>query len=191
MACISNFQLWLQGNPGSYSKTRDLPIAEHIVKFNHACEKIIEKSSSLLRQKFDICEYNDLCKALMCKILCFNRRRVGETQRFKIEDYQKKQGVEKDTEEYNLLSDKEKELGEQYVRFETRGKCGRPVPVLLTKIQVKHIDEYVLKLRSEANIPPENPFLFASTDGSLNCCKSMRSIAYECGAKYPERLTGT
>lgn len=120
-----------------------------------------------------------------------SERRVGETQRFLIVDYGKKRGLQKDSDEYQYLSHKEKESGNEYVRFEAKGKCIRGVPVLLTTKEAEYIDKFILKMRKYTNIVDDNPYVFAIGETSLDGCYCMRSIRYACDAKYPELLTRT
>lgn len=160
--------------------------------FNERCDDLITESVSALKKEYTNSKYFSLQDAMMAKICSFNRRRVGETQRFLLDDYQKKTVVERDSDFYNSLTIKEKSNSEELLHFFIRGKRGKkPVPIMLSLEDAKIIDTVIIPHRGEANIYNSNIYLFAKRKDSLNCCDSIRTIAYACGAKYPAHITGT
>lgn len=120
---------------------------------------------------------------MLSKIISFNRRRVGETQRFLYLDYLTKSAIEKDSDSYQNLIEEQKEDSDSLLHFIIKGKTGKKgVPIMIYKEDAKIIDEVILPHRDEANIESSNIYLFARRGQILNDCDSMREIAYACGA---------
>ena len=75
---------------------------------------------------------------------------------------------------------------------EVIGKQGKKVPIILTEDMVTTI-EILIKTRTEAGIPAENPYLFASTsqNGHLKTGDALKKAAEEAGVAHPELITST
>ena len=96
--------------------------------------KDIEKVHNLLDEKMMSSEYSVLSRATLCSITMFNRKRGGEVQRLKIEDFDRgvQIGSTSDPVLLDGLSDAEKKMVGFFHRIEIRGKFNRSVPILLT-----------------------------------------------------------
>ena len=125
--------------------------------------KDVESVLCQLEKHSESNEYEELAKSTLCAITIFNRKRGGEVQRMKCEDFRKGHTLTSPEEEVlENLTATEKKLVDILERVEIRGKFNRPVPILLTPAMVKCIQR-LLKLREEKNI--DSPYLFASPTG--------------------------
>lgn len=97
---------------------------------------------------------------------------------------------------YKSLSVEDRKIAEKYVRFCIRGKLGRTVPVLLSNDMFDCIT-LLLKYRTKANVPKNNPFIFGLPGFDKNryrylrACILMRKFARECNASESTTLRGT
>ena len=123
----------------------------------------MEKVHHLLEEKVGAKDYATLAKATLCSISLFNRKRGGEVQRMKVEDFHRglKYGVLTNPEMLQGLTETEKKLINHFCRIEIRGKFNRNVPVLMTA-QITHSIQRIVQLRIELQPPIESPYLFAS-----------------------------
>lgn len=125
--------------------------------------KDVETVLTLLEVHSKSNDYEDLAKSTLCALTIFNRKRGGEVQRMKCEDFQKGHTVSRPEEEIlENLTATEKKLVGILERVEIRGKFNRPVPILLTPSMVTCIQR-LLKLREEKNI--NSRYLFATPTG--------------------------
>lgn len=127
----------------------------------------------------------------MLQILIFNRKRVGETEKLLVSDFNKKHNIQKDSEIFSNLNATEKIVSERYMRMEVRGKLNRPVSLLISKRQIKLI-ELILSYRKQAEVSMCNEYVFGRGKSMhYDAAKSLREAAWECGAGQPQLLTGT
>lgn len=161
-----------------------------IISFNKHLSNEIDQAIAKIDAGFDKKAYETLLKATMVQIMAFNKKRVGEIQRFLISDYSKKQSIQKDSELYQSLSLQEKAVSARYSRFETMRTKGRGVPVLLGSKQVKIIDDYIIKFRENTHVTSNNPYIFAKYESTYDCCKCVREFAHA-SCSNPELISGT
>ena len=126
----------------------------------------IEKGHHLLQEKVGAKDYATLGKATLCSISLFNRKRGGEVQRIKIEDFHRglKCAVLTNPEMLQGLTETEKKLINHFSRIEIREKFNRKGPELLTAQMTPSIQR-ILQLRIELQPPIESPYLFAFRSG--------------------------
>ncbi|XP_067214133.1 uncharacterized protein, partial [Linepithema humile] len=97
---------------------------------------------------------------------------------------------------FKSLSNNNKKIAKKYVRFVTRGKKNRDVPVLLNSDLTQCI-LLLIENRRYAKIHPRNPYLFALPGRNvhrfkfLRACQLLREFSHECDAKIPTSLRGT
>ncbi|KAK9872773.1 hypothetical protein WA026_019555 [Henosepilachna vigintioctopunctata] len=149
----------------------------------------------LTHEPFNFGIWTQLSECTLTSVQMFNRRRAGEIERITIEDFKSYEAINEnvDSDIFNSLSEENKTLAKQYVRFEIRGKLGRPVPVLLHLSLVSCI-ELILNKRGEANVSTENPYVFGLPGGKekyLKACTLLRKFSNLCGAQQPATLRGT
>eukprot|EP00102_Acyrthosiphon_pisum_P026310 XP_016663520.1 PREDICTED: uncharacterized protein LOC107884922 [Acyrthosiphon pisum] len=134
-----------------------------------------------------------VCQALLTKIILLNRRRSGEVQRIKLQDYLNRSKTKMQEEIHRSLTDVEAKLSEYFVRFVIRGKRGRGVPVLLTSDMKESLD-LLIQIRNECNILESNEHIFAipfTVVGVYRGSDCLRKAAIECKASSPDLLTST
>ncbi|XP_074035965.1 uncharacterized protein isoform X2 [Leptinotarsa decemlineata] len=174
-----------------------LPSTSDIKLLNNYVEESRYKYFKELQVNFKFHIWKELASFTLISIQIFNRRRAGEVERITIEDFENFQSID-DKENYDVLDLNEESCAKnskKYVRFLIRGKKARGVPVLLSKQMLRSV-QLILKYRSEAGVPEENPFVFGIPGNSttftyLSACDLMRRFASECKSSRPELLRGT
>ncbi|XP_070178264.1 uncharacterized protein [Littorina saxatilis] len=122
--------------------------------------KDVEKVNGVINEDMQSTEYSVLAKATLASLTIFNRKRGGELQRMKVQDFQVLQSSSIEEEMLKTLTTTEQKLVKILQRVEIKGKFTRPVPILLTPSMV-HAVERLLKMRAEKDIT--SPYLFASS----------------------------
>lgn len=177
-------------------KTVILPSKNDIKKLNDYLASERKKNYIILKNDFDLKAWEELGKLTLVSIQVYNRRRAGEIERLKISDFETYQSLDKnsDYEIYNSLSENGRKAANKYVRFLIRGKKGRTVAVLLHE-ELKKCVELILKFRTHANVPEDNPYVFGvpSCDifKHLEACVLLRHFSERCNADIPKSLRGT
>lgn len=90
--------------------------------YNHLREIIKSSGDKLKYIEFDKLEWKTLASALLSFLTIFNRRRVGEIERFEIKDFNAKHSIYKHANYYETLSTAEKALFQNYKRISLEGK---------------------------------------------------------------------
>ncbi|VEN47397.1 unnamed protein product [Callosobruchus maculatus] len=160
-------------NVNKFNKPTLIPMAEDIKKFEAYLNSILQNAKELLvEDPSNKKAFRDLVDGVFCRVLLFNRRRVGELQRMTLSAYLKNKltntsGFEK------VLTPTEKILYKSLKRVVIRGKRGRGVPVLFEKSIVEYI-ELLIKHRHNFNLD-DNIYLFANpgTNNSITGYKVM------------------
>lgn len=154
------------------------------------------KAYAKLENKFSFEHWMSLAQYTLISIQIFNRRRAGETERILVEDFVTYRTIEQsaDTDTYEILSPQERAAAQKYVRFVIRGKLGRTVAILLDRTTLRYV-QTILKYRSEANVPVDNPYLFGVPGTTswkhLRACDLLRQFSEACNAEQPTTLRGT
>ncbi|XP_059426103.1 uncharacterized protein LOC132160437 [Carassius carassius] len=125
-------------------------------------------------------------------MILFNWRREGEVASMPLSVF-----LSRDTSDPNEdvdwgLSEVEKKLCRHFTRVITRGKRGRPVPVLLTPKMLCFL-ELLVKQREACGVLKDNAYMFARPEAMTHFRGSdcLRGFAKACGAKCPKALTST
>ena len=121
--------------------------------------KDVEKVNGLINEDMQSTEYSVLAKATLARLTIFNRKRGGELQRMKVQDFKVLQSSSIEDEMLEDLTTTEQKLVNILQRVEIKGKFTRPVPILLTPSMVDAV-ERLLKMRVEKDIT--SPYLFVS-----------------------------
>lgn len=150
-----------------------------------------------LSKSFDYKTWLRLSHLTLASIILFNRKRVGDAEDIIVEEFNRRELMNENTNEllFASLSEESKETAKQYCRMRVRGKKGYKVQVLLKANMEKQI-ALILSHRVNAGILPDNEFVFAlpSSTGEIkviDACTVMYKFARACGAKNPSSLTGT
>ncbi|KAF5272968.1 hypothetical protein FQR65_LT17269 [Abscondita terminalis] len=140
---------------------------------------------------FSIDLWKSLCKFTLLSLMVFNRRRPGELERIKLQDYESLRGVQN----AKNLTEEQKRAARTYKRFEIRGKLNRTVPVLV-HWEVELCINLIIRLRSDAGVKESNPYVFGIPSNNLRhqyvrACTVLRDISTDCGALKPHLLRAT
>lgn len=161
-------------------------------------KKLRQSCYEKLKNKFSYNVWLTLAKATLAAVLVFTRRRAGETERILIEEFNSRQAINERTnnELFKSLSNNNKQIAKKYVRFVTRGKNNRDVPVLLD-FDLTQCILLFMEHRRYVKIHPQNPYLFALPRRDVNrfkflrACQLLREFSHQCDAKIPTSLCGT
>ena len=165
-----------------------LPLVEDVINLNKYIQSVADELVKLRDPK----KLVELLTCVLAEMVAFNRRRCGETQYLKEEEYMTSllfaKPMDKDIE--GALSKFEIKLAKSVHRIEVRGKRGKKVPILLTKSMKSHLD-LVVELRKQLHV--ESPYIFALQSHTLPLRgnDALKTMANACGAKKPELLTST
>lgn len=131
--------------------------------------------------------YKTLLNCTLALLILFNRRRIGDVQYLKLNDYSAdRRSNVKDFE--NVLSQTDKILTTQYKRVINTGKGSRGVVILFPRILQKFMD----LLYRPKYIPPENEYVFAIPGSSLQWCKgdvAIKALTKRIKLQHPETIT--
>ncbi|KAK4882281.1 hypothetical protein RN001_005600 [Aquatica leii] len=128
--------------------------------------------------------YKLLVQSALALLILFNRRRIGDVQYLKIQNYlDDKRSNTKDFE--NALTDAEKILTTQYKRVVNSGKGNRGVVILVPDVLQKFVN-LILEHRSKY-IPADNVYVFAMPGSTIKWGKGDVAIKKE-GAVFLENL---
>ena len=146
----------------------------------------IQTLSSYLKEKLSCLDldtenpswtsYHEVVELLEARLVSYNRRRSGEVEAIKLTSYEKRKGTaDVDTALMGDLSDTEKYLLRTQDLLETRGKKGRPVPVLIPQDCAKALEYIADKtVREKVGVHSGSKWLFASrTKGVVAVYRSL------------------
>ena len=172
-----------------------VPLTEDIMTLQNYLKSQTATLEEALDKSFTKQDYDELNQITLARVVLFNRRRGGETQRVTLKAYQSKLLTPSTPEEIvESLSPVEKMMCKTFSRIQIRGKKGRTVPVLLTPEIEKSIG-VLLKYREMAGVHVNNKYLFARTNfDSLSPIRStdvLRKHAVAANLKNPRSITST
>ncbi|XP_060533817.1 uncharacterized protein LOC132706479 [Cylas formicarius] len=143
----------------NWDKPLLLPLVSDLKKLREEVLKMGKECCDKFNQSLDDVEtYKLLVRCSLALLIIFNRRRIGDVQFLKIEDYRRVRSTEcKDFE--TTLSDTEKLLTKKYKRLLSSGKGSRAIFILLPKI----LEDFIETMLSNRNkyISEEKIFVFA------------------------------
>lgn len=181
-------------NKKKFNKSVTLPDAKDITILHAYISNQLSTGVNLIKNgTINQNSYKMVCQALLTKIILLNRRRSGEVERIKLQDYLNRSKTKMQEEIHKSLTDVEAKLSKSFVRFVIRGKRGRGVPVLLTSDMKESLD-LLIQIRNKCNIFESNEHIFAipfTVVGVYRGSDCLRKAAVECKASSPDLLTST
>lgn len=175
------------------TKEEVMPADEDIATVMNMVKKQLTTLYEKLNKEVNASTYESLCKAVICELLLFNRRRPGELVRAELFNYCNRPKNDALTEDVlAVLSEEEKKSLSRFSVFMVPGKNVRTVPILFTEV-IKNCLDLLITSRSTLKIPIENRLLFPRVlsnkpfDGS----KILKEFASMCTLKKPQHLTAT
>ena len=139
--------------------------------------------------------YRDLAMLTQCQLITFKRRRPGEVEALKIEDFkeQMEQGHQPIQDEIEkTLTCSEKISMARLQMLKVWGKRGRGVPILLTENMMQSV-ELLVQYNEKRDVIPKFVISRAS-DGAetpYRACDSMKKLTDEAKLKHPENVRCT
>lgn len=177
-----------------WEKPLQLPLTSDLQLFNNYIDALADESlKGLENSDNNKIYYKQLTQCVLAKTVLFNRKRVGDVQYLKIENYNKSYSTVNPECFDQALTEVEKIISKNHKRVITGGKGSKPVPILFSKQTQKYIN-HLLKYRQATDIvPTSNPYLFANPDSDrwMDGSSVIRKLAADCGAKQPELLRST
>lgn len=135
-----------------------------------------------------------LAEVTLAQLILFNRRRVGEVSKMRIETFRTActGAVQNNADIAQHLSAVEIHLCSILTRVEIIGKRGNHVPVLLTAAFKTAVD-LIVAHRIDGGVYESNNYVFArpGSPKHIRGADVIRKYADECGAESPETLRGT
>lgn len=182
-------------NEKHFKNPQQLPITQDIILFNNYTQQVAKSSMNKLKEDpADKKSYQKLTEATLSMTIVLNRKRIGDVQYVKLEEYTKNISTVNQEECLNTLSDSEKELSKHFKRIISIGKGSRSVPILFSKKIQEYIETMISVRKKTSFVSPENQFLFAVTGKSCNWVNGsavLRKYAKHCGAQNPNTLTSS
>ena len=169
-----------------------MPFTEDVQKLHQFLDKMQEEYSSALSESPSTKAWTDLAKVCLTQTILFNRRREGEVASMPLHAFLTRDRTDPHQDLDWALSEVEKKLCRHFTRIVTRGKRGRPVPILLTPKMLCAL-ELLVEQRSACGVLKDNIYVFARPEAMshLRGSDCMRVMAGACEAKCPKALTST
>ncbi|XP_065936953.1 uncharacterized protein [Magallana gigas] len=176
-----------------YNKPLLLPVVKDVVKLNNYLAKEVETVCEKIVVQFDMSLYAKMAQLCLAQLILFNRRRSGEAERIKLQEFSDAENGSGKPDEVVLstLNEFEKKLCNTHTRVEIKGKRGRKVAVLLTDEMKKNI-KILIQQREKAKVsgdclfskPGDSKFPYRGSD-------CLRRFAKEAGVDNPTAITST
>lgn len=169
-----------------------MPFTEDVQKLHAHLNQIQDECCCSLSESSSTEAWIKLTKSLLAQIILFNRRREGEVASMPLAAFLSRDTSDQHQDVDWALTEVEKKLCQHFSRIVTRGKRGRPVPILLTPKMLSAL-ELLVKLREACGVLKDNLYLFARPEAMTHFRGSdcLRDFARACGAKCPRSLTST
>ncbi|XP_056118254.1 uncharacterized protein LOC130095524 [Rhinichthys klamathensis goyatoka] len=169
-----------------------MPFTEDVQKMHTYLSEVQDKWFKTLSESPSTKAWMDLAKVCLAQMILFNRRREGEVSSMPLSAFLSRDTSDPHEDVDWALSEVEKKLCRHFTRVITRGKRGRPVPILLTPKMLSAL-EILVKQREACGVLKDNPYMFARPEAMTHFRGSdcLRGFAKVCGAKCPKSLTST
>lgn len=167
-----------------------MPLVKQIKIFREEVMKIATECSQKCRQQLDDQHtYKLLVQSTLSLVILFNRRRIGDVQFLKIDDYHRVTQTNY-TDFENALSETEKLLTKRYKRILNSGKGSRAVVILLPEILENFIN-IMLENRNKY-LSSDNNYVFAIPGSKIKWGKgdvAIRTLAKIIKLENPENIS--
>uniref|UniRef100_A0A9J7ZFM4 SET domain-containing protein n=2 Tax=Cyprinus carpio carpio TaxID=630221 RepID=A0A9J7ZFM4_CYPCA len=169
-----------------------IPFAEDVQKMHTYLSQVQGEWYKSLSESSSTKAWMELAKVCLAQIILFNRRRGGEVACMTLSAFFSRDTSDPHEDVDWALSEVEKKLCRHISRIITMGKCGQPVPILLTPKMLCSL-ELLVKQREPCGVLKDNVYMFAKPEAMTHFRGSdcLRGFAKACGAKCPKSLTST
>lgn len=169
-----------------------LPFTEDVQKMHAYLGQVHDDWYNLLSESPSTKAWKELAKVCLTKIMLFNWHREGVVADMPLSAFLSRDTSDPHEDVDWALSEVEKRFCRHFSSIVTGGKCGRPVPILLTA-KMLHALELLVKRREACGVLKDNHYLFARPEAMTHFRGSdcIRGFAKVCGAKCPESFAST
>ncbi|XP_043094725.1 uncharacterized protein rnf214 isoform X2 [Puntigrus tetrazona] len=169
-----------------------MPFTEDVQKMHTHLSQVQDECYKSLSEGSSTKAWMELAKVCLAQIILFNRRRGGEVASMPLSVFFPRDTSDPQEGVDWALSEVEKNLCRCFSRIITMGKCGQPVPILLTPKMLCSL-ELLVKQREPCGVLKDNGYMFARPEAMTHLRGSdcLRGFAKACGAKCPKSLTST
>ncbi len=169
-----------------------MPFTEDVQKMHTFLSQVQDEWFNQLSESPSTKAWMELAKVCLAQMILFNRRREGEVASMPLSAFLSRDTSDPHEDVDWALSEVEKKLCRHFTRVITRGKRGRPVPILLTPKMLCSL-ELLIKQREACGVLKDNAYMFARPEAMTHFRRSdcLCVFAKECGAKCPKALTST
>lgn len=173
-----------------WNKPLLVPLVSDIKKFRDETFKIAtECQEKFMSNIDDLGVYKSLVNCTLALLILFNRRRIGDVQFLKVEDY-KKEKKSDFTDFETALTDVEKMLTRKYKRVLNGGKGSRAVVILIPEV-IQNFINTLLQNRMKY-IESQNEYVFAIPQSRIKWGQgdvAIRNLAKKMELKHPEAIS--
>ncbi|XP_051924868.1 uncharacterized protein LOC127602636 isoform X2 [Hippocampus zosterae] len=168
----------------------EAPDARDVRRLHLHAEKVHLLAEEKLGREPAAESYDALARALLARMVLFNRRRSSEVSSLPLAALKSIKKPDAGEPSHLLLSELERGMCRVFSRMEIRSACGRMVPVLLKASFLPSL-ELLARVREACGVPARNPFLF----GRLRALSAYRgsvcvqTLVKEAALRKPEALT--
>ncbi|KAL1250963.1 hypothetical protein QQF64_018759 [Cirrhinus molitorella] len=165
---------------------------EDVQKMHTFLSQMQEEWFNMLSESPSTKAWTELAKVCLAQMIIFNRPREGEVASMPLTVFLSRDTSDPHEDVDWALSEVEKKLCRHFTRVITRGKRGRPVPILLTPKMLCSL-ELLVKQREACGVLKDITYMFARPEAMTHFRGSdcLRGFAKVCGAKCPKALTST
>lgn len=181
-------------NENKNRKVKNLPTTSDIIRFRtHLYNTANSAVKKLQNYPDDISSFKELSEAVLTLAILHNRKRQGDVQYLRFEDYDRNMTTTQQDEILQSLSDAEKILTKLVKRVTTEGKGEKSVPLLIPT----DLQNFIRTMRSVRSnfVGDNNKYVFAlamkDRNRFIDGGYAMHKFANRCGAEHPETLTPT
>ncbi|RZC38003.1 hypothetical protein BDFB_013121, partial [Asbolus verrucosus] len=174
-----------------WNKPLLVPLVSDVKKFREETIKLAQNCERLfLENKDNEGIFKLLVQCTLALLIIFNRRRIGDVQFLKIEDYLNDTRTNfKDFE--NVLTQAEKILTSKYKRILNGGKGSRAIVILVPEL-LQNFLNIILKYRPKYIHSSDNDYIFSIPGSKKKWGKgdvALRTLAKTIKLKNPESIT--
>lgn len=179
-----------QADRRTYDTRQLTPSMDDVQKLIDFIQNTTTVSYEKLKEKFDLDTYKTLSKCLLLRLWIFNRRRVGEVDVLRLNNWLKAKDIDENSDQFRSLSTTEQSFASSFKRLSVKSKLRRPAALLVAKKDLECFN-LIISLRDMAKISKDNVYLFATYDRYIEGTSVMSEFAKKCGAQNWKLLTGT
>ncbi|XP_014868173.1 PREDICTED: uncharacterized protein LOC106933438 [Poecilia mexicana] len=170
-------------------RANKVPSAQDVKRLYYHLETAHHAAEKKLRENLCSENFVALARAVLARMILFNRRLPGEVASISLETFESRIRSDVCDDMDVSVSQMERKLCGLFSRVTIKGKCGRVVPIIL-KPSFESSIEFLVSVREKCGILSNNPYVFPRQQ-SLTAQRGSSCIQFhvkECGAENPSVL---